>query len=68
MAFQVFHEISPGSWVHRPWWKRAINTALRAVQHGRPRMLLVYSKTVADDNGRPLWCYGYGFGWIGMRS
>lgn len=44
---------------HRPWFKVAINTALRAVQPRRARWKwLLYSEM---QDGR---CVGYGFGWI----
>jgi hypothetical protein len=52
-------------WVHRPWWKVAINTVLRRLQYGRPACWLVYSKTTVD--GEPPAVLGYGFGLIPMR-
>ncbi len=46
-------------WVHRPWWKVAINTVLRAFQP-QLRKWLVYS--VTDDSTTPPTVLGYGFG------
>lgn len=61
-----------GSWVHRPWWKVAINTALRSLQRGRPSMLLVYTKAhlpcTPDDPARQPTAIGYGIGWIPRRT
>lgn len=52
-------------WRHAPWWKRAINTVLRALQRGRPVAWLVYTRCTID--GDPPAVLGYGFGRIPMR-
>lgn len=59
----IFHADS--GWRHAPRWKVAINTALRRLQRGRPRVWLVYSNTTTD--GDPPEVLSYGFGRIAMR-
>jgi hypothetical protein len=53
------------TWVHRPWWKAIINTALRWLQEGRSPCWLVYTRTT--ESGDPPSVLGYGFGRITMR-
>lgn len=54
-----------GDWLHRPWWKVAINTVLRAIQP-RTRAYLIYTK--CDDDTEPPTVLGYGFGLIKMKE
>lgn len=51
-----------GRWLHRPWWKVAINTVLRRLQPGVERKWVVYTVTSVD--GDPPVVHGYGFGRI----
>lgn len=39
-----------GGWRHRPWWKVAINTVLRAIQRGRKYRWLIASKASGGDS------------------
>lgn len=48
-----------GDWRHRPWWKVAVNTALRFFQRG-PRKFVIYTR--CDDTTSPPTVTGYGFG------
>lgn len=48
-----------GRWLHRPWWKRAINTALRAVQPFVARKWVIVSCGEVADDGAPLRVLGY---------
>ena len=55
-----------GRWLHRPWWKVAANTVLRAFQSG-PRKVVIYTR--CEPNGqrapaRTLDVVGYGFGFV----
>jgi hypothetical protein len=50
-----------GDWLHRPWWKVAINTALRAFQP-QPRKWVVYTRTEGGSATAPPRVLGYGFG------
>ena len=54
-----------GRWLHRPWWKVAINTVLRAFQPW-PRKLVIYTKCERgpEDPDRPPRVLGYGFGLV----
>jgi hypothetical protein len=47
-------------WLHRPWWKVAMNTVLRALQPRAARKWVVYTSTTTD--GDPPRVLGYGFG------
>lgn len=51
-----------GRWLHRPWWKVAINTVLRALQPRRRWKWVLYTRTTRD--GDPPTVLGYGFGRI----
>lgn len=55
-------QLEDGRWLHRPWWKVAINTTLRALQtRQRPaRLWVVYTR--CDDSTSPPTVLGYGFG------
>ena len=44
--------LDDGQWLHRPWWKVAINTALRAVQPW-PRKLVVVTCAEDGPDDRP---------------
>ena len=55
-----------GAWLHRPWWKVAINTVLRAVQPQR-RKWLIYSRCFGGGVEPPI-CVGYGFGRVTVLS
>lgn len=50
-----------GSWMHRPWWKRWLNTALRAVQTSERPARLVVIATVCDESTEPPRVLGYAF-------
>lgn len=54
---------TPDGWRHRPWWKVAINTVLRAVQtKRRPARLWVVATRcteIADESGPPPDVLGY---------
>ena len=56
-------ELGPGGWLHRPWWKVAINTTLRALQRG-PKKWLIYTRCSMD--GDPPTVLGYGFARVQM--
>jgi hypothetical protein len=47
-----------GKWLHRPWWKVAINTVLRLVQPGRWKFV-IFTRSTRTDPPRAI---GYGFG------
>lgn len=50
-------EFADGRWMHRPWWKVAINTALRAVQRKRSKKLVI--ATISTQLGSPPRVLGY---------
>ena len=52
--------LSGGRWLHRPWWKVAVNTILRWLQPGIVCKWVVYTRTTID--GDPPRVLGYGFG------
>lgn len=49
-----------GSWNHRPRWKVAINTVLRAFQPWTDRKWVVFTRSTVG--GDPPAVLGYGFG------
>ena len=52
-------------WRHRPWWKVAINSLLRAVQRrGEGRKLVVFTRCGPDPAFGPPTVRGYGIGFI----
>ena len=57
-------EHANGAWLHRPWWKVAINTVLRALQPW-PRKLVIYTRCEHNGQLEParVWeAVGYGIG------
>lgn len=57
--------IIDGRWYHGPWWKRAINPVLRALQFWTDRPYVIYSRAseyLVADPARPPELHGYGFG------
>jgi len=59
-----------GKWLHRPWWKVAINTVLRAVQPTRPgaRPWLVVSICESDRAGERPRCLAFSFTRVEMTQ
>lgn len=59
---------SGDQWAHRPWFKLAINTVLRALQtRERPaRLFVMYTR--CDERTRPPTVLGYGFGFVTHRE
>jgi len=55
-------EYVPGEWSHKPWFKVAINTVLRALQTRRRPARLFVMYTRCDESTRPPTVLGYGFG------
>ena len=53
-----------GHWLHRPWWKVAVNTVLRLVQTPLRRRLVVVSR-VEPGPYRPR-CVGYGLALVAV--
>lgn len=51
-----------GQWLHRPWWKVAVNTVLRLFQP-QPYKYVIYTNCIDRENERPI-AIGYGFGRI----
>lgn len=56
-----------GEWRHRPWWKVAINTTLRALQTRRRPARLFVVVTVCTEDGDPPRVLGYRFGKVTHR-
>lgn len=57
-----FYKID-GRWYHGPWWKRAINPVLRALQFWSEAPYVVYSRCSHYDSERePPRLLGYGLG------
>lgn len=54
-------------WRHRPRWKVALNTILRAIQAGRRWRWLFVSNCEGEKDGRPV-CVGYGFARVLMEG
>jgi len=48
--------MTDAGWRHRPWWKVAINTALRKIQKGRKSQWLVATKAIDQElaAGKPV--------------
>ena len=43
-----------GRWLHRPWWKVALNSLLRWLQPKRSRKLVICTRAYMDDpSGTP---------------
>lgn len=54
-------------WLHRPWWKVAINTVLRAMQRRGPgRKLVIFTRcdVACETVTVPPRVLGYGIGWV----
>ena len=49
-----------GAWRHRPWWKVAINTVLRALQPHTKKKIVIYTR--CDDTCDPPRVIGFGIG------
>lgn len=41
--------MTDAGWRHRPWWKVAINAALRKIQKGRQSQWLIATKAAGSD-------------------
>lgn len=56
-------------WVHRPWWKVAINTVLRMLQPGMRHRWLIVTEVDFDSlvAGKPI-VTGYSFSRVEMRD
>lgn len=57
-----------GQWLHRPAWKRAINTVLRWLQPWTARKWVVYTQSSGGSDTDPPRALGYGFGRVLHRS
>lgn len=67
MTWRLWREGERWGWLHRPWWKVAINTALRFVQpRGPGRKLVVFTRVDASGEtpARPPRVTGYGIGLV----
>jgi hypothetical protein len=59
----------PDGWLHRPWWKVAANTVLRALQCGRRYRWLITTEVDFDSliAGQPK-VTGYGFSRVEIKN
>lgn len=55
-----------GKWLHRPWWKVAVNTVLRRFQRKRSKKLVI--ATISTIVGEPPRVLGYKLAFVEHRT